>query len=196
MRVAGAVLTGGVSRRMGSDKALLEVGGTAMSARVAAALTGAGCSPVVAVGGAAADLRSLGLDVVADAHPGEGPLGGILTALDALADRCDAVMVVACDLPFVDSAVIAAVIEALGSHEVAAGRAGGPLPLCAVWSMRATAHLQARFDAGERAVHRAAVGLDLVEVVVDAGSLRNVNTPDDLAAVRLDAGQGRSTTNR
>ena len=44
---AGAVLCGGASRRMGTDKAFVEVGGVAMAERVAAALEAAGCAPVV-----------------------------------------------------------------------------------------------------------------------------------------------------
>ena len=48
---AGAVLCGGASRRMGTDKAFVEVGGQPMAERVAAALEEAGCAPVVFVGG-------------------------------------------------------------------------------------------------------------------------------------------------
>ena len=48
------------SRRMGTDKAFVEVGGVAMAARVAAALDAAGCDPVVLVGGDGAALAPLG----------------------------------------------------------------------------------------------------------------------------------------
>lgn len=176
---------------MGSDKALLEVGGTAMARRVADALAAGGCDPVLAIGGAAGPLRRLGLWTVDDLHPGEGPLGGIITAIDAVRSTCDAVVVVACDLAGIDGAVVAAVLGALGDHDVAVAGGDGPRPLCAAWACRAFGELQARFDAGERAVRRAGVGLDLVEVVVDARSLRNVNTPDDLAAMRAEVASER-----
>ncbi|HEX3090596.1 MAG TPA: NTP transferase domain-containing protein, partial [Ilumatobacteraceae bacterium] len=58
----GAVLCGGASRRMGSDKATMQVAGVAMARRVADALTAAGCARVFAIGGEAADLTGLGLE--------------------------------------------------------------------------------------------------------------------------------------
>src|SRR5688572_7864759 len=81
---AAAVLCGGVSRRMGTDKALVEIDGTPMAVRVARALTAAGARRVIAVGGDARALASAGLEVVPDLEPGAGPLGGVVTALDAL----------------------------------------------------------------------------------------------------------------
>jgi molybdopterin-guanine dinucleotide biosynthesis protein A len=78
--VAGAVLAGGASRRMGRDKAHVAFGGEPMLARVAGALSGAGVDPVVVVGGDAAKAEELGLATIADGWPGEGPLGGLLTA--------------------------------------------------------------------------------------------------------------------
>jgi molybdopterin-guanine dinucleotide biosynthesis protein A len=78
--VFGAVLCGGASR-MGVDKATIPVDGVAMARRVADALAAAGCSPVSAIGGDPAELGRLGLDTVIDRYPGDGPLGGILTAL-------------------------------------------------------------------------------------------------------------------
>ncbi|MEY4339679.1 MAG: hypothetical protein RLZ14_1529, partial [Actinomycetota bacterium] len=61
---------------MGRDKATLPFRGVPMGARVAAALRGAGCEPVVAVGGGEALLAPLGLEVVPDLVPGIGPIGG------------------------------------------------------------------------------------------------------------------------
>ena len=56
---AGVVLTGGASRRMGRDKALLPVDGVPMAVRVATAMIAAGAHPVVALGGDADGLREL-----------------------------------------------------------------------------------------------------------------------------------------
>ena len=53
MPVAGAVLVGGASRRMGRPKALIEVDGSPMVVRVAAALSAGGCAPVRLIGGLA-----------------------------------------------------------------------------------------------------------------------------------------------
>jgi molybdenum cofactor guanylyltransferase len=175
----GAVLCGGASRRMGVDKATIEVDGVAMARRLADVLAAAGCSPVVAVGGDPSALSRLGLEVVDDGFPGEGPLGGILTALAVGAPAA----VVACDLPRLGSETMSALIAALGGHGAAIALSDRAEPLCAVWAGSATAALRAQFDSGERAVHRAIGSLDVVWVPVAGADLRNVNTPADLRSL-------------
>jgi molybdopterin-guanine dinucleotide biosynthesis protein A len=176
----GAVLTGGASRRMGADKALLEVHGVTLVRRVADALTAAGADRVVAVGGDIGGLRSEGLEAVPDQHPGEGPLGGILTALAAT--DADVVVVLACDLPAADPAAITAVVEALGQADVAAPWHDGRHELLhAAWHRRAERPLQAAFAAGERAPRRAVSGLTVVSVTgLDPAALADADTPEEL----------------
>jgi len=166
---------------MGTDKALLEVDGVALARRAADALDAAGATGVVAVGGDGASLTALGLDVLADEHPGEGPLGGILAALDAATE--DVVVVLACDLPDPDPDAVRRVVEALGDADVAAPVHDGRRELLhAAYQRRARAHLAAAFAAGERAPHRAVQGLDVVEVPgLPADALADADTPEDLS---------------
>jgi molybdopterin-guanine dinucleotide biosynthesis protein A len=162
---------------MGTDKALVPVDGRAMALRVADALRAAGAERVVAVGGDADALRELGLDVVADQHPGEGPLGGILTALAAV--DADVVVVLACDLPDPDPAVVRRVVDALGDADVAAPP--GEL-LHAAYHRRAERHLADAFAAGERAPRRAVQGLDVVEVTgLPDRALVDADRPEDVS---------------
>ena len=184
--VAGAVLCGGRSTRMGRDKATLRVDGEAMVVRVATALVAAGCVPITAIGGDAAALTELGVPVVADLHPGQGPLGGVLTALTTFAERgvVDAVVVVSCDMPWLDGATVATLIAGLADHDVAVARGERAEPLCAVWRVGCVAGLRTHFGAGIRAVHRAIGGCDAVEVDVDPAAVRNVNAPADVQAGR------------
>ena len=177
---AGAVLTGGHSSRMGRDKATLPVDGVPMAARVAEALRRAGAEPVLAVGGDEGALQALGLTWVADRHPGEGPLGGILSAFAAVADH-DLVAILATDLPDLDATVVRALVTGLGAHDVAVAGDDRAEPLCGVWRVATCEPVLARaFEQGERAVHRAMAALDRVVVPVPAQHLRNVNHPDDL----------------
>ena len=178
---AGAVLTGGRSRRMGRDKALLVVGERPMAARAADALRGAGADPVVAVGGDAPALAVAGLDVIPDLHPSEGPLGGLLTVFAALVDH-DLVAVIATDLPDVTSELLTRLVDDLGDDDAVFAAADRLEPLCGVWRVATCQPVVAKaFADGERAVHRAVVPLRHHTVSAPAHLLRNVNEPDDLA---------------
>src|SRR5271156_5541718 len=94
-QVAGFILAGGASSRMGRDKALLELGGVPLIVRTARLVESVVGSATV-VGDSAA-FRALGLRTIADDWPGTGPLGGIATALRASSAPWS--LVVACDLP-------------------------------------------------------------------------------------------------
>jgi molybdenum cofactor guanylyltransferase len=187
------VLTGGASRRMGRDKALVEVAGRSLLTVAADALRDAGANPVLAVGGDAVALLEVEPRLIAvdDLHPGEGPLGGILTAFAAARtvtpDPSTLVVVVACDMPALDGATIRELVDAAVA-EPAAGLAaaivdGRPQPLTGVWRPAlAEAVLRAAFDAGERAPRRL---LDRLVVVGVHGlhpeALADVDRPEDLA---------------
>jgi molybdopterin-guanine dinucleotide biosynthesis protein A len=176
--VAGAVLVGGASRRMGRPKALIDIDGSPMAVRVAVALGGGGCVPVRLVGGGTLP-DDIGYPVVADRWPGEGPLGGVITALmDAGGD----VVVAACDLADLDAATVRAVRDAPGAGEADAVVATTDRlqPALARWNHRALEQLTAIFAGGERALNTALGRLDVVEVAVDPLALRNVNSPGDL----------------
>jgi molybdopterin-guanine dinucleotide biosynthesis protein A len=166
---------------MGRNKALVEVDGQPMAVRVARALDGAGCRPVVVIGGDLAALATLGLSGRADDYPGDGPLGAIITALEHAAP-CS-VLVAACDLPWLDVATVAALIAARRDDvDVIAAATDRIEPLLSLWSPAALEHARAAFAAGERAVHVVLGGLRVHTVEVAPSALRNVNRPDDLLA--------------
>ena len=105
--VTGVVLAGGRSRRLGRDKAVELVGGEPLISRVIARLSGVADEIVVVVNGVerAAQLP-LPQDaiVVVDAYPDKGSLGGIFTGLRAAGREW--AIVVACDMPFVNVALL------------------------------------------------------------------------------------------
>jgi len=179
-RFSGVVLTGGRSERFGRDKALVSVGGRAMAAVVAAALADAGASEVLAIGGDREALAAIGLAVVPDWFPGEGPLGAIVTAFAVVAEPM--VVVLACDLAAITASVVEALVAGLDDHDVAVPASDRLHPLCAAYHVASAAPVMERaFSAGERAVHRALVGLRVARVELpDPAALRNVNRPEDL----------------
>lgn len=193
---SGAVLTGGASTRMGRDKAFIEVGGVALGSVVASALRGAGAVEVVAVGGDVDRLGALGgFDaVVPDRWPGEGPLGGILTALESC--RSDLVVVLACDTPTVSAACATALLGSLGPNDVAVGSVDGRRqPLTALWRRSACFEvLRSAFDAGERAPRNVLASLRVVDVELDPCEVADVDRPEDLS--RYARGAVRRPTQR
>ena len=100
---------------MGQDKALLSVEGEAMALRVAGALREAGAAEVVGIGGDAEALGRLGLRVIADDHPGEGPFPATLTALRHAPS--EVVAVLSCDLLRPSAVAVTALVRALMEGE-------------------------------------------------------------------------------
>ena len=180
-RTGGAVLCGGASRRFGRDKALVEIDGRPMAEHVGSVLEGAGCHPVVFVGGAGDRLAaSTGREFVPDTWPGEGPLGGVIDALAWFGQRgFEAVMVAACDLPGLSEEAVRAVATSEGAAVAVAERWH---PALGRWPVAALDQVEAMFAAGVRSFTRALEALGADPVAVDAASVHNVNRPSDLSS--------------
>ena len=180
MRFAGVVLTGGASARMGTDKAFIEIDGRALALRVADALAAAGATEVFAVGGDLDRLRALGLDARPDRAARQGPLAGIVTALEQTTDEL--VVVAACDLVSVTPAAVSELLDALTDDaDAVIPRSDRLEPLMAAYRRRCLDHLRNELDAGERAPHRAVEGLAVVQVRLQHDeALRDADTPGDL----------------
>jgi len=163
---------------MGRDKALIEVDGVAMVVRVANVLRAAGCEPVFAVGGDRAALEALGVESVSDTYPGEGPVGGVITALDA----CDApaVVVIACDLAYVSAATVGALIAAAGGVQITVAVTDRVQPMCALWPRGVLGRLREAFDGGERRLLGVLDQLETLQIPANPQDLANVNAPGDL----------------
>ncbi len=178
--IAAAVLAGGTSRRMGTDKALVAVDGVLLGRRVIDALTGAGCHPVHVQGGDARSLAVLGVEVVPDRWAGEGPLSGVISALE---HRAGDIVVAACDLPDLDHASVAAVAlhEDRDVVDAVVATTDRRQPVLVRWNFRSLPRLVSGFESGERSLMAMLDLLVVAEVAVDAVRLLNANTPDDLA---------------
>lgn len=181
--VAGVILAGGASRRYGRDKALTEVGGRAMALRVRDALLGAGASPVLVVGGDGPALEALGMTWIPDRWPGQGPLGGLITGLEAVGEPW--VLVLACDLPRLVADALRPITAACASttaDAVVPVCDGRRQPLAAAYRRSVLADLHDRWDEGERSLRGALVSLDVHEIVVPHGSsgpFTDQDTPGD-----------------
>lgn len=183
MRCAAFVLTGGQSRRMGRDKALLPFAGRPLAAHLAA--LAAPLADSVALVGAPARYAALGLETLDEAYPGCGPLSGIEAALRL--HRADWNLILACDLAGVAPETLHALATAAaGEHHAAVVAAQPPAqspnPLCAFWHIRALAAVQQSLAAGQYRVSTVAEAAGLRAVPV-AAPLHNLNSPADWAVL-------------
>jgi molybdenum cofactor guanylyltransferase len=172
--VAGFVLAGGGSTRFGRNKALVRIGDQVLLSRLCFVLREVTRS--VTIVGAPEKYGGLGTQCVPDRWPGEGPLGGIVTALGVSATegreprevparpgsenaagvgRPEWSLIVGCDMPFLTRewlAYIAERAQASGAEVVAPKSAHGLEPLCACWHSSAAGKLQRAFEGGVRKV--------------------------------------------
>lgn len=185
--LVGYVLAGGRSRRLGRDKSREVVDGRPAVERQVSVLVGICDGPVTVVGG---EPRSAvgGAPVIGDVGGREGPLDGLVTALDHAASLgATRAAVVAVDLWNLTSEIVARLAsefdEALDDVvHLRAADSRRDQPLCAVWGVASSLPvLEAAFASGERSVVRAWAGLRRRAFDVDDPVLINVNTPEDLA---------------
>jgi len=121
--LTAVVLAGGQSRRMGTDKALLSLGGRTLIETVIATVS-ALSSEVIVVSNALESLRHLGVRLVSDVYPGKGSLGGIYTGLRQA--RTPYSLVVACDMPFLNLPLLRYMASLVSQADVIIPRASDP----------------------------------------------------------------------
>lgn len=149
---------------MGVDKATLPTPSGPLAAIPAAALKGAGCAPVILVGGHARSSgpalgAQVGLEWMPDREPGSGPLGGVATAVAEHPGR--ALAVCACDLPHLSTADLVPLLRAVlrdGADIAVFDLQGRPQWSIIALSAVGAAALSDAFSTGERSLHGAIEG--------------------------------------
>ena len=190
-QTAVVILAGGASRRMGRDKAFLNVGQATLIERVLQAAREVS-DEILIIANQHDAYAHLGVPIYPDIEPGRGPLMGLYSGLKA-ATR-ELVVLLACDMPFLSPALIRHLLSLTPNVDVVIPRGRKGLhPLHAVY--RRSTCLPATAAALARGERRMVAFFDAVRVrEVEERSLRsfdplglaltNVNTPEDLAAAR------------
>ncbi len=189
--IYGLVLSGGESKRMGRDKALLRRDGQSQLAFIVALLERHVERVFVSTREEQKDEPERSrFDQVIDHYTDMGPLAGILSAMD---DHPEADwLVVACDLPNIGDETLRHLLANrspvqpfsayISSHD------GLPEPLCAVYRASSAPLLRQFADDGIRCPRKILIrsATHLLEQL-DPRSLDNVNTPVDLGNSVLEA---------
>lgn len=186
-----AINAGGRSRRMGRDKALVELDGRPMLEHLIERVSGLGQAQTLLVSNDHAAHARFGLPMVRDSLPDGGSLGGIYTAL--MHSQYGHTLVVACDMPFLSPALLRYMLALReeGEYDVIVPRvAGYPQGLHAIYGQACVAPIRAQIEARRLKV----IGFyDQVRVryldedewrPLDATgqALNNINTPEELAS--------------
>ena len=193
IEVTGILLAGGKSRRMGEDKRYLVVGEQTLLERGLHVLRSVFREVLVVV---AQDSPPLGIDarIVRDLVPGCGSLGGLYTGLMQATTPC--VFVVACDMPFLNQAVIAQFTNrrAITVDIVMAKLAGRLHPMHALYGKECLPVMEQMIQARQLKIQEIVsypslrvqyvTEADLFAVDPSARSFYNVNTPADLEVAR------------
>jgi molybdenum cofactor guanylyltransferase len=181
---SAAILAGGRASRFGGrDKSSLVVDGRTILERQIAELSRV-TSDILVVGATPQAGNSTAYRPVPDRIPGCGPLAGLDAALAAALE--DVVIVVACDMPFVTSALVERLVSLAGGYEAVVPRTDrGYHPLCAVYTRACRAAVARMLAEGRRSMMAVLEHLSVrivfeeeLRAFGDPGRLlANVNTP-------------------
>lgn len=200
--VAGIILAGGQSKRMGRDKSLLPLPGAAHTTFIAhlATLLSKQCREVIVVARDAVQAANFtilsatpSMRVVIDQQPGVGPLMGIYSGLSALCTTTTHALVIAVDTPFIQPALLAFLLTQVPDDDttlLVPLVEGAPQVLHAIYPRTLLPIIAERLHAGKCGPRTL---LDMVPVrYIDEALLRqhdpqlqsfiNLNTPEEFAA--------------
>jgi molybdopterin-guanine dinucleotide biosynthesis protein A len=192
--IVGAVLAGGRGRRIGGDKAALDLGGRSLASYPVAALQTAGLDVTLVLREDQAppdDLESL--TAVHDEVEGAGPLGGLHAVLQSMPGEW--ALVVSCDQPLIRASLLQRLMSRGrdSDADVILARVDDRLhPMPGLYRKTCLPAVQLALDGGELALRDLLKGLrvnelggeELDSLDPEHASFLNVNTPKDLANVR------------
>ncbi|WP_340014754.1 molybdenum cofactor guanylyltransferase [Paenibacillus sp. FSL K6-1318] len=192
----GIILAGGLSSRMGTNKAMLELNGSVILQHVTKAMRPAVSRIIVAAGPNVTTYGEMGYDCVQDHYPGKGPLAGLHAALEASGTEWN--LVCACDMPLLQTSFfdgIKKLAESHDSYSAIVPRVDGRVhPLAGVYHRQVLPDLEQRLMQDHLRVMRwlEEIGCRYVEaeeleragVHQVAMQLSNMNTPEDYERIR------------
>lgn len=177
------ILAGGQSRRLGRNKALVELNGQTIIEKVVSAIP-AGKENIKIVTSSFLTFHFLKLKMISDIHPGLGPIGGVHAGL--VDSTFDFNFFLACDLPLISTKIIQAVLDFHAGQDIFGIRTKNGLePLCAVYSKGCISTIENQMKVRDYSLHSLfeTVPSEFIEIE-DSNILFNLNTTQDLEDLR------------
>ncbi|UCG11405.1 MAG: molybdenum cofactor guanylyltransferase [Deltaproteobacteria bacterium] len=188
--MVGVVLVGGKSRRFGRNKALEPFQGERLIDRQIRTLRSV-FPEVLIITNEPEPYLDLDVAVARDVIPEQGPLGGIYTGL--LFAQHENIFVIACDMPFVQPAVIRHMEQLAGGYDVVIPqKEDGLEPLHAIYSSRCLPHIRGMLERGVLQVISFFPAVKVCRLTAEeigqldpvGLSFFNINTPGDMAKAK------------
>jgi molybdopterin-guanine dinucleotide biosynthesis protein A len=185
---SGLILAGGLSRRMGRDKAMLVIDGQTLLARTVQVLSMV-VGEILVVGRRHLPVFECSVESVPDDVPQVGPLGGLHAGLSRITSPY--AVTVACDLPFLNPSLLRYLLQLAAGYDAVVPRVDGRTqPLHAVYAREVRHVIQRQLGASKFQVECLLTALAVRWVDEDEidsidpshRSFLNANTPDEWQA--------------
>ena len=189
--VSALILSGGRSRRMGCDKALIKLEGEYLIQRIVRWFKPRFDEILVLSGRTKRYEKLLDVPVLPDLVKHKGPLGGLYTGLKSC--RYDWALLIACDMPFVRPEIIELLVGEIGTEPIVAFEIGGyRTHTLTLYHKSCLPLIEQQIRANDLALHRLfkRVPVKLIserrarQADPELLSFRNLNRPEDLIEVR------------
>jgi molybdopterin-guanine dinucleotide biosynthesis protein A len=183
--MTGIILSGGESRRMGTDKAFLKVDGIPMVEHVLRALRSV-VSHIIVVTNTPGPYASYDVEIVSDAYDKRGSLIGIYSGLLRSRDECN--LIVACDMPFMNPRLLSYMAGLANAYDIVLPKVGELVePLHAVYHRRLIPIMDNHIKRGQLQIKGIFEGLRMRTVTEEEidrydperRSFINLNTPNE-----------------
>ena len=187
--ITGVILVGGKSRRMGRDKAFLQIAGKPLFEGVLEIFRES-FDRIVLVGDRAERFAGYGLPVFPDIYPGSA-LGGLYTALSYA--ETEYIFVSSCDLPFANRGILLFLCSLRdGFDAVVPNSDRGFEPLFALYAKSCLGPMRELLECGNFCAYgyyphvrvRYVQGGELAHLDREGRSFVNVNTPEEFERIR------------
>ncbi len=189
--ITGVILAGGKSRRMGRNKALLDLGGICLIEKTYQTMSKL-FPEVILVTNTPDEYAFLNCRCQKDIYPGIGSIAGLHAALST--SNTDRIFVVPCDMPFLSPALISLLCQTQTTYDaVVPFSPQGMEPLHALYHRRCLPQLEQAITGGDKKIQNFLKDIWTCFLPVSAyrhipdaeHSFRNVNRPEDYAALGL-----------